>query len=92
MTAMAEIGIDISAQTSKHVSQFREAELDMVVTVCDNAARTCPVWLGAGTLVHAGSPDPASVEGTDEARLAAFRSVRDRLRTWIKDNLRDDGS
>lgn len=50
---------------------------DLVVTVCDDAAETCPVWLGKGKCIHLGFPDPARVQGNDEEKLRAFRSVRD---------------
>ena len=54
-------------------------DFDLVVTVCDDAAENCPVWLGKGKRVHLGFPDPAKAEGTDEEQLAAFRSVRDAI-------------
>ena len=56
---------------------------DLVVTVCDDAAENCPVWLGKGKRVHMGFPDPAKATGTDEQVLAAFRSVRDDIATRI---------
>ena len=73
-----EIGI-AHVGKSKSTDQFRDTEFDLVVTVCDDAAENCPVWLGKGKRVHLGFPDPAKVQGTDEEVLAAFRSVRDAI-------------
>lgn len=75
--AMREVGIDISHQRSKSVDEFRDMDFDLVITVCDDADRNCPVWLGRGRKVHIGFPDPAAVTGSEEERLAAFRAVRD---------------
>ena len=75
--AMAELGIDISAQRSKSVAEFRNAEFDVVITVCDDAARNCPLWLGAGQVKHIGFPDPAVATGSEEERLEVFRQVLD---------------
>lgn len=85
--AMQELGIDISAQRSKSTDEFRDLPLDLVVTVCDDAAENCPVWLGQGRVVHAGFPDPAAAEGTQAERLQVFRDVRDGLRQQIADLL-----
>jgi arsenate reductase len=73
-----EIGITHSGE-SKSTDQFRDKEFDLVVTVCDDAAENCPVWLGKGKRVHLSFPDPAKAEGTDEEQLAVFRSVRDAI-------------
>ena len=73
-----EIGITHSGE-SKHIDQFREMDFDLVVTVCDHAAENCPIWLGKGKRVHMGFPDPAKATGTDEEKLAVFRSVRDAI-------------
>jgi arsenate reductase len=74
---MVELGIDISKRKSKTVEKYRSKSFDLVVTVCDNAAETCPVWLGKGEVVHINFPDPAKATGTKEAQMAVFRSVRD---------------
>jgi arsenate reductase len=81
--AMAELGIDISAHRSKSVDEFRGVDLDLVVTVCDQAAEECPLWLGQGRVEHVSLPDPAAAEGTEEERLQAFREVRDAIRRRI---------
>ena len=73
-----EIGIQHTS-VSKNVEQFRNDEFDLVVTVCDEANEECPVWLGKGRRVHEGFKDPATIEGTEEERLAVFREVRDEL-------------
>ena len=65
MRAMAELGIDISAQHSKPVDTFRNTDFDLVITVCDDAARNCPVWLGKGKKVHLGLLDPAAATGSE---------------------------
>jgi arsenate reductase len=77
-----EIGITHHG-ISKSTEKFRDENLDLVITVCDDAAENCPVWLGAGKRVHIGFPDPALAQGTDQEKLAVFSQVRDdiRLRT-----------
>ena len=81
--AMAELGLDLSAQRPKSVEAFRETPLDLVVTLCGDAAENCPLWLGKGRVVHIGFPDPAAATGTEEERLAVFRKVRDALREQV---------
>lgn len=81
--AMAEIGIDISHHEPKSVELFHDEPLDAVITVCDSARQTCPLWLGAGVVTHIGFPDPAAVDGSDEERMAAFRQVRDAIRAQV---------
>jgi arsenate reductase len=76
LRALREIGIEHTGR-SKNADEFRTAALDLVVTVCDDAAEECPVWLGPGRRVHLGFPDPAKVQGTEAEVMAAFRKVRD---------------
>ena len=76
--SLNEIGITHSGE-SKHTDRFQDMDFDLVVTVCDDAAENCPVWLGKGKRVHLGFPDPAKAQGTDEEQLAVFRSVRDAI-------------
>ena len=76
--AMDEIGVDIRGQYSKTYEQFIGQPFDAVITVCDDAAETCPFLPGQYHRIHWSFPDPAAVEG-DEAKLQAFRSVRDGL-------------
>ncbi|MCL5275027.1 MAG: arsenate reductase ArsC [Chloroflexi bacterium] len=84
---MGEIGIDISAQRSKSVLEFLDKPIDVVITVCDSAAENCPVFPGRVERIHWSFPDPAAVEG-DEARLQAFRAVRDGLIARYREFLR----
>lgn len=76
LEVLSEIGIRHSGR-SKQADEFRDIDFDLVVTVCDSAAEACPVWLGQGKRVHHGFPDPAKAEGTEEAKMAVFRAVRD---------------
>ena len=78
--AMREIGIDISGQHSKSLDKFIGQPFDYVITVCDNANQNCPIFSGAKRRIHWGVEDPASVGGTEETRLKAFRIARDDLR------------
>ncbi len=77
--AMAEIGIDISAQRSKTVDQFLRQDFDYVITVCDKARETCPLFPGATTTLHWSFRDPAAARGSEASRLARFRAVRDEI-------------
>jgi arsenate reductase len=79
IAVMAEIGLDISRQRSKSVDEFVGKDLDFVITVCDNAKETCPVFPGSVKRLHWPFEDPAAVEGSEEVRKAAFRRVRDRI-------------
>ena len=81
--ALAEVGVDISGNVSKSTDAFRDTALDVVVTVCDDAAENCPVWLGSGKRVHIGFPDPADAEGSDEEQMVVFRAVRDAIRSQV---------
>jgi arsenate reductase len=81
--AMAELGIDISSQRSKSIDEFHDAEFDLVVTVCDDAAENCPLWVGNGRVAHVSFPDPARATGTQDEQLTAFRRVRDEIRHQI---------
>ena len=83
--AMQEIGIDISGHRSKHVDEFDGQRFDYVITVCDNAKESCPVFLGAVKRLHHSFDDPPPSVGTEEERMAIFRRVRDELRTYLKD-------
>jgi arsenate reductase len=84
--AMQEAGIDISGHHSKHVDEFDGQQFDYVITVCDNAKESCPVFLGAAKRLHHSFDDPPPLSvGTDEQRMASFRRVRDELRTYLKD-------
>ena len=78
---MAEAGIDISSSRPKNVDQFLDEEFDAVITVCDNARETCPVFSGTvGRKMHVSFEDPAAATGTDAEILEIFRRVRDEIR------------
>ena len=81
--ALAELGIDISGNRSKPADEYRDAELDLVITVCDGAAKNCPVWLGQGRVVHIPFPDPAAATGSEDEQFSVFRQVRDGIRTRV---------
>jgi arsenate reductase len=82
LQVLEEIGIH-HAGFSKPVEFFRNETFDLVVTVCDDASENCPVWLGKGQKMHLSFPDPAKVIGTPSEVLAAFRQVRDDIRSQI---------
>lgn len=78
---MAEVGIDLSNNTPKMVDRFLSEPFDYVITVCDNAKETCPVFIGSVQhRLHIGFDDPADATGTDEEILNVFRRVRDEIR------------
>jgi len=83
--AMSEIGIDISNHRSKSVDEFVSQRFDYVITVCDNAKESCPVFPGAAVRIHQSFEDPPAPEvGDDDFRLAVFRRVRDEIRQWME--------
>ena len=87
ITVMQEIGIDISGQSSKTLERYLDQPFDLVITVCDAAAESCPVFLGARQRLHWSFPDPSRSTGTDEERLAVYRQVRDAIRERIENDL-----
>ena len=92
VAAMNDIGIDISGHRSKSVDEFVGEHLDYIITVCDNARETCPIFPGAAKRLHWPFDDPAAVEGPEDVRLTAFRKVRDQIRGRIMDFLNGDES
>ena len=76
LRALREIGIE-HAGRPKLPDEFLGVPLDLVVTLCDDAAANCPAWLGPGRKAHLGFPDPADATGTEEERLRVYRAVRD---------------
>jgi arsenate reductase len=90
--AMGELGIDVSAQESKTLGRYLEEPFEYVVTVCDSANESCPVFPNAGKLLHWSLPDPSKTEGSEEERLDAFRRVRDELRERIERELVGKGN
>jgi len=78
--ALAEIDIDISTHTSKHLDQFLEAGIEIVITVCDHANESCPVFPGTVRRHHWGFEDPPKAMRPGESELDAFRRIRDEIR------------
>jgi arsenate reductase len=77
---MAEVGLDISQHTSKHLSEFLNQPVETVITVCGNADQACPIFPGQMNRHHWPFPDPAHATGTDDEKLKVFREVRDQMR------------
>jgi arsenate reductase len=84
IAVMRELGVDISRHRSKHVSEFDGESFDFVITVCDNAKESCPLFPGAAQRLHRNFEDPARASGSEEERLAGFRRVRDELREYLR--------
>jgi len=91
IAAMREIGIDISGHRSKSVEEFVGQEFAWVITVCDNANESCPVFPGKTRRLHWPFADPAAVMGAEALRLAAFRDVRNRIYERIRGFLAEEG-
>src|SRR6266852_853717 len=81
---MREIGIDISGHRSKSVDEFAGETFEYVLTVCDHANESCPIYPGHSNRLHRNFQDPAAVEGSEEQRLAAFRKVRDEIQMYLR--------
>lgn len=86
--AMAEVGIDISAGAPETVEGYLEDQWDLVITVCDSARETCPVFPRSVETLHISFPDPAEADGSEEEMMAVFRAVRDDIRRRLLDELR----
>ena len=84
IAVMRELGIDISSQRSKSVDEFNGQSFDYVLTVCDNAKESCPIFPGKTAMIHHSFEDPAALEGSEEERLALFRRVRDEVRHYLR--------
>jgi arsenate reductase len=92
IAAMLEIGIDISHHRSKGLDEFAKERFDYVITLCDQANESCPVFFGGTKRLHMGFPDPAAAEGGDEEKRGVFRKVRDQIREELEKFLREEGS
>jgi arsenate reductase len=84
--AMAEIGIDISTQSSKSVERFVHDQFDYVITVCDRARESCPVFPGVGHRMHHSFEDPAAAPAAEQP--GRFREVRDQIGQWLQEFIR----
>jgi arsenate reductase (thioredoxin) len=84
---MAEAGVDISAHHSKHLDELQNVAFDYVITVCDNAHESCPIFGGKTKIVHVGFEDPprlAKQAETEEDALNCYRRVRDQIRAFVE--------
>lgn len=84
IAVMNEIGIDISSQRSKSVDEFAGESFDYLLTVCDSAKESCPIYPGHTNRLHRSFTDPAAVQGSEPERLAVFRRVRDEIRNYLR--------
>ncbi len=89
--AMKEAGVDISRHRSKSITEFAGVRFDYVVTVCDRAKETCPIFPGARTILHWSFDDPAAATGPAEERRRVFRRVRDEIADRIRRFLTERG-
>ena len=84
IAVMKEVGIDISGHRSKSVEEFAGRSFDYVLTVCDNAKESCPIFPGHANRIHHNFDDPAAVQGSEEQRLSVFSRVRDEIRDYLR--------
>ncbi len=84
IAVMRELGIDISGHRSKSVDEFAGQSFDYVLTVCDNAKESCPIFPGKAVIIHHSFEDPAALRASEEDRLALFRRVRDEIRLYLR--------
>ncbi len=85
IAVMRELGIDISGHRSKSVDEFTGQQFEYVLTVCDNAKESCPIFPGKAITMHRNFDDPALVQGSEEERFAVFRRVRDEIRAYLRE-------
>ena len=85
IAVMKELGIDISGHRSKYVDEFDGQQFDYVITVCDNARESCPVFFGGAERLHHSFDDPAALDDSEEERLNLFRRVRNELRVYLRE-------
>jgi arsenate reductase len=84
IAVMRELGIDISGHRSKSADEFTSEQFDYVLTVCDNAKESCPIFPGQGVAIHHNFEDPAGLPGSEQERLAAFRRIREKIRDYLR--------
>jgi arsenate reductase len=83
-------GIDISGHTSNNVTEYSNIDFDYVITVCDNAKERCPFFPTNAVKFHYNFPDPAKATGSDEEVMEAFRQVRDMIKKYSNDFVKDN--
>lgn len=84
LRVLKEVGIDHSAARGKSIDEFAGQNFDFVITLCDSANETCPLFFGGVRRAHLGFDDPAKAEGSDEEKLTVFRRVRDEIRNQVE--------
>jgi arsenate reductase (thioredoxin) len=84
VAVMRELGIDISRHRSKSVDEFVGQPFDYVLTVCDNAKESCPMFPGETITIHHSFENPAAFQGSEQERLSRFRTVRDGIRKYLR--------
>jgi len=84
ISVMRELGIDISRHRSKSADEFAGQPFDYVLTVCDNARESCPIFPGKAVKIHQNFEDPAALQGSEQERIATFRRVRDEIRQYLR--------
>jgi len=85
VATMREDGIDISAQTSNNVTEYKDIDFDYVITVCDNAKENCPYFPSSAEKFHHNFPDPAKASGSESEITEQFRHVRDLIKSYCRD-------
>lgn len=87
---MKEDGIDISAHTSNHVSEYKDIPFDFLITVCDNAKESCPIFPSTAKTFHHNFTDPAKAAGTETEIMQQFRNTRDEIRVYCENFIADN--
>ena len=90
IATMQEDGIDISEHTSNNVSEYFEVDFNYVITVCDNAKERCPYFPTKAKTFHYNFPDPAKAQGTEAEIMAQFREVREMIKQYCEDFVREN--
>lgn len=91
IATMKEDGIDISSHTSNHVDEYRDIDFDFVITVCDHAREVCPYFPTNAQKFHYNFPDPAKATGEEAAIMASFKAVREQIKEYCREWVRDNG-
>ena len=81
---MNQAGVDISIQRSKKLDELQDIDFDYVITLCDKASQSCPVFPGKTTVLHVGFQDPAQATGAEQEILSVFCRLRDQIKTFIE--------
>jgi arsenate reductase len=92
ISAMREAGIDITGQSSKTLERFQNERFDFVITVCDRANESCPIFPGGARRLHWSFDDPSAASGSEEERLGEFRRIRDEIEARLRAFLAADAN